>query len=118
MKPTYIYNESNVIIAALNRIRNEMDRLYWNKNQKEMISPFDNSGETYQNDTFTVRAYDWNDNILPNFEYKDLRVTWYKHSNRGVYACCDHKLTFNDIETMIQECFDSMKKDFEKKEQK
>ena len=44
-------------------IKNELDRLYWNKNQKEMDSPFENTGETYKNKTFKVCAYKWNEDI-------------------------------------------------------
>ena len=108
------YNEGNceIIRAALNVIRDELDRLYWNKNQKDINSPFDNTGETYSNKAFVVRAYSWEDNNLPNFEYKDLRCYWYKHSNRGLSAVCGHKLTYEDIETMINVCCDALRKDF------
>lgn len=115
MYSNYMYNDSYMIASALNYIRKEMDRLYWNKYQKEMVSPFDNTGEVYSNDTFSVRAYDWDSNEIPNFEYKDLRVYWYKHSNRGLYACSEHQLTFNDVENMIEECCKSLQRDFEKK---
>lgn len=75
------------IRAVLNMIRSEMDRMYWNANQKEMVSPFDNTGaEEFKADVFTVRSYNWDENILPNFETDDVKIWWYKHSNRGVYA--------------------------------
>lgn len=72
--------------AVLNELESQMSRLYWNKNQKEMDSPFQNTGTEYSNDTFSVRAYNWDtdDDYLPNFVYKDLKIWWYKHSNRGV----------------------------------
>lgn len=38
--------------AVLQKIRNELDRCYFNKYQQEMKSPFDNTAETYKNDTF------------------------------------------------------------------
>lgn len=75
------------IRAILNMIRSELDRMYWNANQKEMVSPFDNTGaDTFSTDTFTVRPYNWDENVEPNFETEKLKVWWYKHSNRGVYA--------------------------------
>ena len=71
--------------AMLNEIRSELDRLYWNKNQKEMVSPFDNTGaKEFKTNVFTVRCYDWDENILPNFETNDIKIWWYKHSNRGL----------------------------------
>lgn len=112
MRIEYDERHCYVIRVALDFIRKEMDRLYWNKNQKEMSSPFDNTGETYSNDTFTVRAYNWEHNNLPNFEYKDLKVYWYKHSNRGTSAVAQHTLTYEDIETMIDDCCKSLQRDF------
>ena len=72
--------------AMLNIIESEMTRLYWNQNQKEIISPFSNSGELFQNEYVTIRAYNWDENELPNFDTDQLKIFWYKHSNRGVYA--------------------------------
>lgn len=74
--------------AVLNMIRSELDREYWNANQKEMVSPFDNTGAPeFKTDLFTLRSYDWcNGNEKPNFETKKLKVFWYKHSNRGIVA--------------------------------
>lgn len=75
-----------LIMAALAEIERQMGRLYWNKNQKEMVSPFENTGEEYKNDTFFVRAYNWNDDDDGgcNFKYKDLSIWWYKHYRRGI----------------------------------
>lgn len=77
-----------LIEATLEKIEFEMQRLYWNRNQTHMESPFRNTGQQYINDTFEVRAYYWGDDEekleLPNFVYKDLSVWWYKHCGRGV----------------------------------
>lgn len=107
-----------LIEAALNKIENEMARLYWNKNQKHMDSPFQNTGAQYSNNTFTVRAYDWSDdgNELPNFEYKDLKVWWYKHSNRGLnweYNYQENTLPPSYfLEDMIENCVSSIEDDW------
>lgn len=77
-------NNSIVIEAVLDKIDAELKRLYWNKKQEEWSSPFDNTGEEYSNDVFTVRAYNWDGNYDCNFEYKDFKAWWYKHSNRGL----------------------------------
>lgn len=109
-------DENRLIKAVLNEIRKELDRLYWNKYQKEMNSPFDNTGETYSNNTFTVRAYYWGDNeeeaSQPNFEYKDFCVYWYKHNNRGVEIVYGKPITAEFLSEMLDDCFDAMRKDF------
>ena len=99
-------------------IRAELDRLYWNKNQEEMVSPFDNTGESYSNPTFTIRAYDWNldgedeNEIPPNFEYKGFKLWWYKHIGRGMTAKCDEIVDAEYIFNMHNECKEALKKDF------
>ena len=111
------YDNVPVIRAALKDIRDEMDRLYWNKYQKQMESPFDNTGENYSNSVFTVRAYYWGDNdnisMLPNFEYKGLKVFWYKHAGRGLEILVDKPLTISFVSEMITECYAALKNDFE-----
>ncbi len=86
-----VRDETMILVckAMLDKIRKELDRHYWNANQKEMDSPFDNSGAPeYKNDYFAVRSYYWGDNediaALPNFETKYVKAWWYKHSNRGL----------------------------------
>lgn len=113
-------NNTILIKAVLNEIRKELDRLYWNKYQRVMQSPFDNTGNTYSNDVFTVRAYYWGDDcgeaLKPNFEYKDFRVYWYKHSNRGVGIKYDKPITAEFLSQMLDDCFAAMRDDFCKDE--
>lgn len=110
-KIKYRYDDARFIMAALNQIKTELDRVYFNKYQKEMPSPFENTGVSYDNNVFSVHAYDWDDNERPNFIYKDLKVWWYKHVDRGTYAECGHKLTAEDVNQMIIECCTSIKED-------
>ena len=112
---------TKLIVGALDLIREELDRLYWNKYHKEMNSPFDNSGETYSNDTFTVKAYNWVDNNdgSPNFNYKNIfHVYWYKYSGRGVDVYYDEKYDFDIIflADIVNDCFEAMRKDFGEEE--
>lgn len=106
--------------AIMDKIENEMDRLYWNKYQKDMESPFQNTGAEYSNETFTVRAYNWNGNDLPNFEYKDLKIWWYKHSHRGL--CWEYNYGKNVLPQaiyladMLDDCIESFRKECEKHE--
>lgn len=106
---------NNLMHACLQAIRSELDRLYWNKYQREMHSPFDNTGAVYQNDTFTVRAYSWDEDAeeLPNFEWKQIKVYWYKHEGRGnqVYTV----MGYDDpaiYAIMLNKCLKALKEDF------
>ena len=103
-----------LIQSILNRIHREMDRLYWNKYQKEMSSPFDNTGEEYYNDTFIVRAYYWGDDEsnLPNFEYPGFEAYWYKHSSRGLTVYSENDLTLEFLTNMLNDCMIALRKDF------
>lgn len=108
----------NLMHAILKTIRDELDRLYWNKYQEEMDSPFDNTGASYANPTFTVRAYSWEeDDDQPNFECGPVRVYWYKHEGRD-----------NIIETrrgfdspaiyaiVLDKCLEALAKDFKEEQ--
>lgn len=105
-----------VIKACLDKIDEEMHRLYWNEYQAEYDSPFLNTGNTYTNDTFQVRSYYWgnDENIMswPNFRYKDLEVRWYKHSNRGLTATKNSELTLDFLADMINDCIESLRRDY------
>lgn len=112
-----------LIQAILNRIEQEMDRLYFNTNQKKLVSPFQDTGAEYSNDIFTVRAYYWGDDDdvinLPNFQYKDFECYWYKHNMRGLTwkykGKRDCNIPTSFIIKMLDDCFKSMRKDFGKK---
>ena len=111
-------NQGKILLvqAVLNRIRNEMDRLYWNKNQREMNSPFDNTGASYENPVFSVRAFSWSDDEeesrKPNFQYGDFTVNWYKHVGRGTCVTSKTEITAEFLAKMLEDCFEAMRKDF------
>lgn len=112
-----LYGDNVVLFQAiLDYIRKEMNRLYWNKYQQEMESPFDNTGAAYENDTFSVMAYYWGDDDelidKPNFKYKDIEISWYKHSNRGMVVKAPHPITYEDLVIMVNDCIDSLRRDF------
>lgn len=99
---------TELIVAVLENIETEMARQYWNKYQKEFCSPFRNTGEIYSNDIFTVRAYNWNGNYEPNFEYKNLKVYWYKWLGRGVEFECDTEIDIKFLAHMLNDCRNSL----------
>lgn len=66
-------------------IEQEMERVMWNRHQREYPSPFRNTGERFENDTFVVEAYSWDDSTPQpyNFKWCDIEISWYKHVGRG-----------------------------------
>lgn len=105
-----------LVQSVLEKIESEMERLYWNSHQEEMRSPFRNTGEEYNNDTFSVFAYYWGDDERemrkPNFVYKGFCARWYKHVGRGLIWTCNEELTINYLDKMLNDCIESMQKDF------
>lgn len=111
--------EVELVVAILREIRKELDRCYWNKHQKEMRSPFDNTSESYKNKEFVVNAYYWGDDDAlqdrPNFVYKDLKVYWYKYLGRGTVATIDGSFNITFLKYMLQDCKKAIKEDFDEK---
>lgn len=106
--------ERHVVVAVLDAIDRELRRCYWNANQKEMESPFDNSGTSYSNRAFSVRAYDWINDNGDNFVYPahDLHVDWYKHAHRGVYVEVADDWTMDMLADMLDDCVAAIREDF------
>lgn len=111
-------NNHWLIESVLDKICDEMRRLYWNKHQKDWNTPFLNTGEEYSNDVFTVRSYSWDeaDAIIPNFKYGDFECYWYKHSHRGLVWYYHHQQgampSSEYLEHMLEECIAALQQDF------
>ena len=77
----FLDSKYNLLIKGmLMTMRAELDRNYWNANQKEMVNPFDNTGAPdFVTDYLTIRSYNWNGNDLPNLDTDQLKVFWYKY---------------------------------------
>lgn len=75
------------VIALLEHIEAEMERLYWNKHQEDYHSPFQNYGEHFKNKVFEVHAFDWGDELKYEYNFKcgQLEIQWYKHLGRDTY---------------------------------
>lgn len=88
-----LWNESNAnqqyncprwVVALLADIGGEISRVYWNENQKQWDSAFQNTGNEYIGRCFEVRAYSWGEEEQPwNFKCGDVEVSWYKHLYRN-----------------------------------
>lgn len=96
------------IIALLKDIEAELLRVMWNTNQEEFDSPFDNTANSFKNDVFEVQAYNWNDDVHQeyNFRYKDIQISWYKYLGRD--TTINQILDSSIIVNMYNNCIDSL----------
>ena len=103
-----IYNCPNYIEVFLNTIKEFLNIKMWNKYQKEYDSPFDNTGNSYKNDTFEVEAYSWDDDYEQpyNFKYKDIEISWYKYLGRDMTI--NKKVTPDEAIKMFDDCINSL----------
>jgi hypothetical protein len=106
-----------LVRGMLHVIRSELDRNYWNKNQLTMDSPFDNTGAPdFITDYLTIRSYNWDENKFPNLDTDQLKVFWYKHSNRGVMAMVKTKENVGDVlANVLNNSIESVNQSFNKK---
>ena len=109
MEDPYPYGASNLLIAALSYIKDELDTFMWNTEQQEYGSPFSNTGNFFKCDVFEVRAYDWgwdsreDDTPQPhNFKWRDFEIAWYKYYGRGTET--NRKISPEEIGEMLDEC--------------
>lgn len=89
--------------AALAQIEKELDRVMWNRHQRDYASPFGNTGESFECPVFSVYAYSWGDDDQPfNFKWKGIEISWYKYLGRGMSA--NIELTPDLAAEMLAEC--------------
>jgi len=112
------------VITILDTIDNYMDinRICGDGDFRN--TPFSNSGLRFKNETFEANAYDWSEcecganwgdnkectcgwEPQPyNFKWKDIEISWYKHSHRGVTI--NRKVTQKEVAIMLTECLQSL----------
>lgn len=111
------YECPEYFIALLQNISYEISRV--TGNQGESVDPATNEGSTYKNSTFEIRSYSWVDCVcnedkcsscceacLPNFQYKDILVSWYKYLGRG--TSINKEITPNEAINIFNECIASI----------
>lgn len=72
------------VVALLNELDDQLDRVMWNIHQEEYHSPFENTANSFKNDVFEVQAYSWNEDIEQSYNFKcdDIEISWYKYLGR------------------------------------
>lgn len=70
----------------------------------EQDNPFENTGEQFNGESFSVHAYDWNEENEQdfNFKWRDFKVCWYKYLGRGMSM--NRNLSRNEMQEMVREC--------------
>jgi hypothetical protein len=102
-QPYKEHEVSNLVDAALCRIRDELRRVMWNIHQREYENPFGNSGNSFKCDTFEVQAYSWGDDEQPfNFKWRGVEISWYKYLGRGMSA--NQKISADLAAEMLDDC--------------
>lgn len=102
-------NVMPLLDAALMRIQHRLIAYTGNQTGRA-LDPFDNTGDSFSNDVFEAKAYDWGEggNQGPNFQWKNLKVYWYKYLGRGMETRCTEPITPNLVCDMLNECLDSL----------
>ncbi|MBU2685833.1 MAG: hypothetical protein KKF27_21540 [Gammaproteobacteria bacterium] len=98
------------VIAYLDYIDNELQRVYWNINQESIESPFENTGGSYKNAVMEVEAYSWDDEKEQkyNFKWRDVEISWYKHLHRG--TSINKEITLEEGVEMFNDCIKELRK--------
>jgi hypothetical protein len=67
-------------------------------------NPFENTGQKYDGECFSVEAYSWDEREAQfwNFKWRDIRVSWYKYLLRGTQI--NREMEDEEIKEMIKEC--------------
>lgn len=113
-----IYECPTYIVALLYYLNSELCRVMWNRNQKEYNSPFFNTGNTFKNDVFEVKSYNWDEHNVQhyNFKYyvgknancKDIQISWYKRLGRD--TTINEEYDTSIIINMFNDCLNSILK--------
>jgi hypothetical protein len=81
--PTGEFECPEFVEALIEFILRELERVYWNKHQKEF-----NVYEPLKMCKVEYRPYYWGDNkrlkTKPNLNFKGIEIRWYKHVGRGM----------------------------------
>lgn len=99
--PRYIVN----LLEGLSAV---MCALYETKYKQEMDSPFSNTAAKFENETFRVEAYSWDDEYEQpyNFKWKDVEISWYKYLGRD--TTINQEISPQKALKMFKECLESL----------
>lgn len=103
---------SELAVAALRAIGDEIACVVSNITQEPTETLTSNyGGDPLVTETFIMRPYCWcegdthPDGCPPNFEWRDVRISWYKHAGRSPSS--NTQLTPDMIAAMLTECLEA-----------
>lgn len=102
------YNCPRWIVALLDELDNQLDRVMWNIHQERYPSPFENTANSFKNDVFEVQAYSWDDEVEQpyNFKCDDIEISWYKYLGRDTTINGEYEP--QKIIDMFNKCLESI----------
>lgn len=112
------YECPEYIIALLNYLDDEIQRVMWNITQKEFDSPFSNTANSFKTNKFEVKAFNWNEDYAQpyNFIYyvdktksnlDDVKISWYKYLDRD--TTINQELDSSVVIDIFNECLESIR---------
>ena len=99
--PVGAYECTDFVEALVSALFDEIERVYWNKNQQEWDKDEDPNFPGIE-----YHSYYWGDDdkeaVKPNFKFKDIEVRWYKHPFR--YATVNVSMTEKEWKKWFDQC--------------
>lgn len=73
-----------------------------------ILGDFYEDNESFENDTFILRMYDWDENKKPNFEHKPsgFKMYWYKYPLRSPEV--NMNITHEQFSCILYDCRNSL----------
>lgn len=97
--------------AGMRQLALEIERVEWNRTQKQYEAPTRNNGEHYETSVFEMHAYYWGEEQClierPNFRCGDFEVYWYKYCGRGMSM--NRQIDANEFFIMLDRCLASVR---------
>jgi hypothetical protein len=101
-QPWKEHSGGELLDAALGHLDNELQRVLWNRLQKECPSPFHNTAARFETEGLAIHAYSWSEEDQPwNLKCGDLEISWYKWCGRGTSS--NKPLTPDEIAAFLDD---------------
>ena len=93
----------------------QVDRKVWQLIWDSIMTPYDFGwgGRDFENDTFQVKMYRWNDDDDNDYHFwhkpTGFMIEWYKYPLRG--AWCNRQISDNQFVDVLYDCINSIEKE-------
>ena len=93
------YDCPDFVIAGLDYLAREIERVEWNRTQKEYSAPIHNNGEEYKTDAFEMRAFYWGD---CECGYEDKEYKWHEENKHQDHC---YQIDYQKLRDKFDGCF-------------